>query len=328
MTSQRTSPSTMSPFEPGQPPGQPMPSGSASPLPPSGEPPRADTGSSIRPDGPIFGRYQIQQNRRLGGALGVSIATHAVAILIIMLIVSMAPLPSVAPLREAFMPAEIIWTAEPGPGGGGGGGGNQMKEPPRKAELPGKEKITVPVVKPPSLEPPPKVEKPPEPKPEFNIPAKTTAAGEDPLPGVLVTQQAAVTPSTGTGTGGGGGTGTGGGIGPGTGSGLGPGSGGGTGGGVYRVGSGVSSPIVVFEKRPAYTADAMRARIQGAAWVAAIVMPDGSVGGAHIVRSLDSTFGLDEEAIKAVKQWRFQPGTRLGKPVPVEIVVEVTFTMR
>ena len=39
----------------------------------------------------------------------------------------------------------IIWLAEPGPGGGGGGGGNKMKEPPRQAELPGKDKITVPV---------------------------------------------------------------------------------------------------------------------------------------------------------------------------------------
>jgi hypothetical protein len=44
---------------------------------------------------------------------------------------------------------QIIWIAEQGPGGGGGGGGNQMKEPPRKAELPGKAKITVPVAKPP-----------------------------------------------------------------------------------------------------------------------------------------------------------------------------------
>ncbi len=51
-------------------------------------------------------------------------------------------------------------------------------------------------------------------------------------------------------------------------------------------------------------------------------LPDGSVGGAHIVRSLDSTFGLDEEAIKAVKQWRFRPGMRIGEAVPVEIVVE------
>ena len=88
------------------------------------------------------------------------------------------------------IPADIIWRTEPGPGGGGGGGGNQMKEPPRKAELPGKEKLSVPVVRPPDISPP-KQEKPPEPpKPEFNIPAKTTAAGAEPLPGVLVSQQA------------------------------------------------------------------------------------------------------------------------------------------
>ena len=48
---------------------------------------------------------------------------------------------------------DIIWLSEPGPGGGGGGGGNKMKEPPRKAELPGKDKITVPVEKAPKLEP-------------------------------------------------------------------------------------------------------------------------------------------------------------------------------
>ena len=46
------------------------------------------------------------------------------------------------------------WLTEPGPGGGGGGGGNKMQEPARKAELPGKDKITVPVVKLPQFEPP------------------------------------------------------------------------------------------------------------------------------------------------------------------------------
>src|SRR5262249_10943366 len=48
--------------------------------------------------------------------------------------------------------SQIVWLAEPGPGGGGGGGGNKMKEPPRQAELPGKDKITVPVQKAPKLE--------------------------------------------------------------------------------------------------------------------------------------------------------------------------------
>ncbi len=58
----------------------------------------------------------------------------------------------------------IIWLATPGPGGGGGGGGNKSPEPPRKAELPGKDKITVPVVKAPTFEKP--VDKPPDKEPE------------------------------------------------------------------------------------------------------------------------------------------------------------------
>jgi periplasmic protein TonB len=286
---------------------------------------------TIRPDGPesAAGLFLFEQReKRLGGALGVSILTHAVAILLFFLVMMYAPLPSAAPQVDNSVPHDIVWLAEAGPGGGGGGGGNQSKLPPRKAELPGKDKLTVPVMRPPQIEPP-KQEKPPdEPKPEFNIPAKTMNAGAEPLPGVLVATQAANTLSQGTGVGGGAGTGRGTGIGPGDGSGLGDGSGGGSGGGVYRPGSGVTSPEVIYEKRPAYTADAMRARIQGTAWVAAIVLPDGSVGGAHIVRSLDSTFGLDEGAVKAVKQWRFRPGVRMGKAVPVEIVIEVSFTMR
>ena len=47
-----------------------------------------------------------------------------------------------------------------------------------------------------------------------------------------------------------------------------------------------------------------------------------------VVRSLDNTFGLDQEAIKAAKQWRFRPGTRLGEPVPVLITIELAFTLR
>jgi TonB family protein len=57
-------------------------------------------------------------------------------------------------------------------------------------------------------------------------------------------------------------------------------------------------------------------------------MPDGTVGRVAVVRSLDSTFGLDQEAIKAAKQWRFRPGTRLGEPVSVLITIELAFTLR
>ena len=131
-------------------------------------------------------------------------------------------------------------------------------------------------------------------------------------PGVLESTQAA-NDSQGKGDGGGGGTGRGTGIGAGEGSGLGQGSGGGTGGGTYRPGNGVTIPQLVREVKPAYTADAMRAKVQGTVWLECVVMPDGTVGRVEVVRSLDSTFGLDQEAIKAAKQWRFRPGTRLRR---------------
>ena len=79
--------------------------------------------------------------------------------------------------------------------------------------------------------------------------------------------------------------------------------------------------------KPSYTAEAMRAKIQGVVMVEAVVMPDGGVG--QVPCSLvDPTFGLDQEAIKAVRKWRFAPGTRFGQPVPVLVEIELTFTLR
>mgnify|MGYP003340859355 CR=1 FL=1 len=106
------------------------------------------------------------------------------------------------------------------------------------------------------------------------------------------------------------------------------GQGGGTGGGFYQPGNGVTTPAVIREVKPTYTSDAMRAKVQGSVWVQCVVQPDGTVTNATVVRSLDSRFGLDEEAVKAARQWRFRPGTRMGQPVPVQIVIELTFTLR
>ena len=221
----------------------------------------------------------------------------------------------------------IIWLSQPGPGGGGGGGGNKMKEPPRQAELPGKDKITVPVSKPPKLEMQ-EVKKEPDPVAQLNIPAKLLAAADDTLPGAIDAPPGPPTLSQGSGSGGGAGTGTGSGVGPGSGSGLGPGSGGGTGGGVYRPGNGVTLPRVLHEERPQYTSDAMRAKVQGTVLLECVVRPDGSVSDVQIVRSLDPTFGLDQQAVAAAKKWRFAPGTRQGEPVAVQITIELTFTLR
>jgi protein TonB len=82
--------------------------------------------------------------------------------------------------------------------------------------------------------------------------------------------------------------------------------------------------------KPNYTGDAMRAKLQGVVEMEAVVLPDGTVdpNRIKITRSLDATFGLDQQAIIAVKQWRFRPGTLKGQPVPVIVNVELTFTLR
>ena len=269
--------------------------------------------------------HGAREGSRLGGSLAVSLVTHVGGALLILFLVSRVPVtaPAAAPRDE--IPNDIIWLNSPGPGGGGGGGGNKSPEPPRKAELPGKDRITVPAAKPPVVtpEPPKEIPKPPA---QLNIPAVTTSAGVQEMPGALTGLPSV--PSQGSGSGGGAGTGTGTGIGSGSGSGLGPGSGGGTGGGVYRPGNGVVMPRVLSEVKPSYTADAMRQKIQGVVMVEAVVMPDGGVGQVQVVRSLDRNYGLDDEAIKAVRRWRFAPGTRFGQPVPVLVEIELTFTLR
>ena len=37
---------------------------------------------------------------------------------------------------------------------------------------------------------------------------------------------------------------------------------------------------------------------------------------------------LDDKAVAALKQWKFEPGQREGKPVAVRITVDMTFTLR
>jgi protein TonB len=276
----------------------------------------------VRADRPLDVHFSFEHSQSRVG-VAASVASHIVLALVVFLVMRYAPRAETLPDAIADVPKEIVWIAEAGPGGGGGGGGNKMPDPPKKAELPGKEKITVPVEKVPA--PTPKPEPPPE--LDFNIPAKTMASAEQALMGTISTE-APISPSQGSGSGGGGGTGSGSGIGPGRGSGLGPGTGGGTGGGAYRPGGLVSTPIPLKEVKPQYTAEAMRAKVQGVVWLECIVMPDGTVGDVKITKSLDSVFGLDGEAIKAARQWRFRPGTRQGEPVPVLVTIELTFTLR
>ena len=203
--------------------------------------------------------------------------------------------------------------------------------PPARLQTRGLDALSVPVVTPPPLTPP---REQPEPRPDppeiaLNVPIKPMDVGQIPVVGAVDGSMTAPPGSQGPGSDGGAGTGKKGpGSGPGDGPGLGPGSNGGTGDGeVLRLGADIMPPRVIRVVKPAYTTDAMRGAHPGRGAVLAIVRPDGTVSDVRVSRSLDPTFGLDEEAIKAARQWRFKPATRLGQPVAVYVTIGVGFTM-
>ncbi|MGH9522863.1 MAG: energy transducer TonB, partial [Terriglobales bacterium] len=132
-------------------------------------------------------------------------------------------------------------------------------------------------------------------------------------------------PSNGVGSGGGIGSGSGGGIGSGTGPGVGPGRGGGMGGGIFKVGGGVSAPRAIDTPDPEYSEEARKAKYQGTCVLWLIVGPDGRPRDVKVARSLG--IGLDQKAIEAVRNWKFEPAMKDGKPVAVQINVEVNFRL-
>jgi periplasmic protein TonB len=205
----------------------------------------------------------------------------------------------------------------PAMGGGGGGGSHDILQAP-KGRLPKFEEQ--PIV-------PPMVIKNDHPKlvadPSIMMP-KDIQLPNNNLPNLGDPRTSVVGPaSNGSGSGAGMGTGSGGGIGSGKGNGYGPGEGGGYGGGLYHVGGGVSAPQLVFAPDPEFSDEARRAKYQGVCVVSLIVDAQGNPQRVQVVRHLG--MGLDEKAVEAVKQYRFKPATLQGKPVPVEVNIEVNF---
>ena len=214
--------------------------------------------------------------------------------------------------------------------GGGGGGGNRQEGPVRRAQGLGSDSITLRVRPPLTTAPVPIASSAPvadsPPLPSIALDARPLASGTFEQIGLPTAELLSGT-STGRGAGGGVGTGIGTGVGPGRGPGLGPGSGGGSGGGVYRPGGTVSAPRVIKEVRARYTLEAVRNKIQGTVVLEAIVTADGCPSQIRVVRSLDRG-GLDDEAVAAVAQWRFEPGRLAGVPVDVLVTIMLDFTLR
>ena len=87
-------------------------------------------------------------------------------------------------------------------------------------------------------------------------------------------------------------------------------------------------PRVLHQVNPSYTPEALRAKVDGSVVLQAVVRTHGGVTNVAVVRSLDSRFGLDKQAIDAVRQWRFAPGQRLGQPVPVLVQIDIRSSTR
>ncbi len=119
------------------------------------------------------------------------------------------------------------------------------------------------------------------------------------------------------------GNGNGSGLGSGNGNGLGPGSGGNTGGGVRQIGGSVSPPSWLNKVEPEFSEEARKAKIGGNVLVYMIVDEHGKPTHIRVLRGLG--MGLDEKAVEAMQQSTFHPAMENGKPVKVELQVEVNF---
>jgi periplasmic protein TonB len=271
-----------------------------------------------------------QRADRAGGALGTSIAMHALFLLLAWGVTRMPPRAPASPPATIENPMRFVFSALDGPSGGGGGGGNRSPKPAVRAQTIGRDAMAIAVARPAPLTPPASVQ--PETPPsalELIGPFKPMDAGQMQQLGIVNGPSAPPSDARGAGTAGVAGTGTRGGSGDGDGPGVDHGRNGGFGGGdVYLPGDGVSAPSILYQTRPQYTAEAMRAKIQGVTLLAGVVAPDGTLRDIRVARSLDGTFGLDREAMKCVRQWKFRPGMRLGKPVPVAVTIEVAFNLR
>jgi len=92
-----------------------------------------------------------------------------------------------------------------------------------------------------------------------------------------------------------------------------------------RVGGSVKAPVVVHRSEPEYTESARSARITGVVIVEAIIDKEGNVDQARVLKGL--SMGLGESAVKAVRQWKFKPGTLNGEPVATIFNLTVNFKL-
>ncbi len=96
--------------------------------------------------------------------------------------------------------------------------------------------------------------------------------------------------------------------------------------GPIYVGGDVKPPEKLQSPQPQYTEIARKARVQGVVIVQAIINKQGDVTNVKVLKGL--SMGLDDEAVKAIKKWKFKPATLNGKPVDVYYNLTVNFRLQ
>ena len=239
----------------------------------------------------------------------VSIALHILAVVLLILI---AP----APLNVIRIPTrerpKVRILLQPVPSPSRGGGGSSTPLPPSRGLLPrfAQRQFTPPVVVPVNFAPKLAVE-----------PTLVIAANVElrPPEGPIGLPSGVPGPPSG---------------GPGRRGGLGEGDNGGAGNnrgpgvdGLYAVPlrGDMRAPVVLYKLEPEYSEDARKARVQGTVVLEGIIDEKGLT---HAVKVRDGLgFGLDEQAIEAVKRWRFRPATKDGKPLAIIGTFYLTFRL-
>ena len=87
----------------------------------------------------------------------------------------------------------------------------------------------------------------------------------------------------------------------------------------------VSAPVPIFKPEPEYSEEARKAKWQGSVRVSLVVDTEGFINRMATEQMLG--YGLDAKAMEALRTWRFKPGIKDGKAVPVKAVIEVTFRL-
>jgi TonB family protein len=87
----------------------------------------------------------------------------------------------------------------------------------------------------------------------------------------------------------------------------------------------ITFPVLLYKMLPEYSEEARKAKYQGTVLLKVLVDASGQVANVDVARSLG--LGLDEKAMAAVRQWKFRPGTKDGKPVIMQAQVEMNFRL-